>query len=193
MAEHSINLGHHIQPHNTPHHHPVYQIQMHGSHCQMTEVELRRNSMNREDGVCQNKSWKPLTWSMKDWMETRDVGSPQGDAAVCTLPVPSRHSEPPPRWHGFLPPPLHPYSPLQFCNTLTWCHMLVPYSTHLCNFSIFFLDQQNCFLLKAILNFCCCLLLVHLVVMWEPSSFNVFCGKSHNHKCRGPYTKGTNN
>jgi hypothetical protein len=31
-----------------------------------TEIELHTNNMNRENGFCQNKSWKSLICSLKD-------------------------------------------------------------------------------------------------------------------------------
>jgi hypothetical protein len=29
------------------------------------EIKLHPNSMNMKDGFCQNKSWKPLIWSLR--------------------------------------------------------------------------------------------------------------------------------
>jgi hypothetical protein len=59
MAEHSINLGHHTAILSTK------------SRCldhiirEASEIEHHPNSMNREDGSCLSKSWKPLICSMK--------------------------------------------------------------------------------------------------------------------------------
>jgi hypothetical protein len=65
VAEHSINLGHTIQLQNTTilSTKPRYmdRIIREG-----TEIELHPNNMNREEGFCLTKSWKPLICSMKD-------------------------------------------------------------------------------------------------------------------------------
>jgi hypothetical protein len=63
MAEHSINLGHPIQPHNTIilSTKPRYMDHIIRD---LTEIELHPN-MNREDGFCISKLWKPLIRSLQ--------------------------------------------------------------------------------------------------------------------------------
>jgi hypothetical protein len=65
MAEHSINLGHHIQLQNTTtiSTKPRYMDRIIR---EAIEIELHPNSMNREDGFYLSKSWKPLICSLKD-------------------------------------------------------------------------------------------------------------------------------
>lgn len=57
----------------------------------MTEIELHPNNMNREDGFCLSKSWKPLIHSLWDRRKTPEHDgmqwSPQG--YVDTLSSPS--------------------------------------------------------------------------------------------------------
>jgi hypothetical protein len=53
MAEHSINLGHHIQLYNTS----VIR--------EVTGIVLNPNHMSRKDGFCLSKSWKPLIYLLK--------------------------------------------------------------------------------------------------------------------------------
>jgi hypothetical protein len=50
-------------------------------------------------------------------------------------------------------------------------YMLVPCPTHPYTFSVFSTFLAKLPLFRAILNSCSCLLLVRLVVVWEPSSF----------------------
>jgi hypothetical protein len=60
VAEHSINLGHSIQLHNSS----ILAINTgHMDHIvrEATEFELHPNNMNREDGSSLSKSWKPLS------------------------------------------------------------------------------------------------------------------------------------
>jgi hypothetical protein len=64
VAEHSIDLGHHIQFHNNS----VLATKTQYMNCivrEAIEIELHRNNMNREVGFCLNKSWKPLICSLK--------------------------------------------------------------------------------------------------------------------------------
>jgi hypothetical protein len=73
VAEHSINLGHHIQLHNTS-------ILAKKSRCmdriirEAIRIELHPNNINREDGFSLSKSWKichsrPAV--TKSWLQTR--------------------------------------------------------------------------------------------------------------------------
>jgi hypothetical protein len=59
LAEHGISLGHCVQLHNTtvPSTKPVY---MHCIIREAVENELHANNMNREDGLCVSKTWKPV-------------------------------------------------------------------------------------------------------------------------------------
>jgi hypothetical protein len=64
MAEHSVNLGHHIQFHNTSILASKTRYMdriVRGA----IEIELRPNSMNRVVGFCLSKSWKPLICPLK--------------------------------------------------------------------------------------------------------------------------------
>jgi hypothetical protein len=60
----NINLGHYIQPLDSS-------IVAGRSTCinwvirNVMEVELCPNNMNREDGFCMSKSWKPLIFTVK--------------------------------------------------------------------------------------------------------------------------------
>jgi len=64
MAEHSINLGHHIQFHNT-------RILATRIRCmepiirKATETELHSDNMNREEVFSLSKSWKLLLQTLK--------------------------------------------------------------------------------------------------------------------------------
>jgi hypothetical protein len=65
MAEHSINLGHLILLHNST----ILSTKPRDMDLiirEAIEIELHSNSMNREDGFCLSKSWKPITCSLKD-------------------------------------------------------------------------------------------------------------------------------
>jgi hypothetical protein len=65
MAEHSINLGHHIQFQVTrilamrsePMEHNITEA---------TKIELHPHNMNREEGFFLRKSWKLLSQTMKE-------------------------------------------------------------------------------------------------------------------------------
>jgi hypothetical protein len=65
VAEQSINLGHHIQLQNTTilSTKPRYWDRIIR---EAIEIQLHPNNMNREDGFCLSKSWKPLIYSLKD-------------------------------------------------------------------------------------------------------------------------------
>jgi hypothetical protein len=65
MVEHSINLGHCIQLHHTT---IISTKPRYMDHVirEATETELHPNNMNRENGFCLSKSWKPLICSLKD-------------------------------------------------------------------------------------------------------------------------------
>jgi hypothetical protein len=65
MAEKSINLRHRIHLHHTTilSTKPRY---MEHINRETTEIELHPNNINREDGFCLSKSWKPLICSLKD-------------------------------------------------------------------------------------------------------------------------------
>jgi hypothetical protein len=58
MLEHSNNLRHHIQEHNTSilSTKPRYMMR---NIRKATKVEYRSNNMNSEDGICPRKSWTP--------------------------------------------------------------------------------------------------------------------------------------
>jgi hypothetical protein len=62
MAEHNINLGHHIQLHHTTilSTRPGY---MNHIIREAIEIELHSNNMNKEDDFTLSKSWKPLICS----------------------------------------------------------------------------------------------------------------------------------
>jgi hypothetical protein len=64
VADHSVDLGHCSQFHNT------YIITtktqyMDRNICEATKIDLHLNNMNREVGFCLSKSWKPLICSLK--------------------------------------------------------------------------------------------------------------------------------
>jgi hypothetical protein len=64
VAEHSVDLGQHIQFHNTSI--LVTKTQyMDRIVREATEIELHPNDVNREVGFCLSKSWKPLICSLK--------------------------------------------------------------------------------------------------------------------------------
>jgi hypothetical protein len=66
VAEHSINLGCCIQLQNTSKH-PVQQTQIYGLyHRETAEIELHPNNINKEDGFCLSKAWKPLIFFLKN-------------------------------------------------------------------------------------------------------------------------------
>jgi hypothetical protein len=44
------------------------------------EIELHPNNMNREDGFCLSKSWKPLIYSLKDHRKHRQRDSGSGSS-----------------------------------------------------------------------------------------------------------------
>jgi hypothetical protein len=58
VADYSISLGHHIQLHNTI----LSTKPRYMDHIirEAIENELHSNNMNREDGFCPSRSWKPL-------------------------------------------------------------------------------------------------------------------------------------
>jgi hypothetical protein len=64
VAEHSMNLGHHIQFHNTS---ILTTKTSYDDHIvrEAIEIELRLNNMNREVGFYLSKSWKPIASSLK--------------------------------------------------------------------------------------------------------------------------------
>jgi hypothetical protein len=64
VAEHSIDLEHCIQFHNTS---ILATKTRYTDHIvrEATEIELHSNNMNREVGFCLSKSWKPLICSLK--------------------------------------------------------------------------------------------------------------------------------
>jgi hypothetical protein len=64
MAEHSVDLGHRIQFHNTSALATKTQY-MDRIVREAIEMELHRNSMNREVCFCLSKLWKPLIFSLK--------------------------------------------------------------------------------------------------------------------------------
>jgi hypothetical protein len=64
VAEHCVDLGHHIQFHNT------FVLVTKTQYTdrvvrEAIEIELDCNNMNREVGFCLSKSWKPLNCSIK--------------------------------------------------------------------------------------------------------------------------------
>jgi hypothetical protein len=63
-AEHSIELDHHIQFHNTA---ILASKSRYLDHIIMEaiEIELHPNNMNKKTGFCLNKSWKPIICSLK--------------------------------------------------------------------------------------------------------------------------------
>jgi hypothetical protein len=66
VAEHSINFGHRFQLHHTT----ILSTKRRCSYMdriirEAFEIELHPNSMNREDGFCLSKLWKPLIFSSK--------------------------------------------------------------------------------------------------------------------------------
>jgi hypothetical protein len=66
VAEHSINLGCCIQVQNTSKH-PVQQNQIYGLYnLETVEIELHSNNINKENGFCLSKAWKPLICFLKN-------------------------------------------------------------------------------------------------------------------------------
>jgi hypothetical protein len=65
MAEHSINLGHHIQLHNTTNLSTKPRYMDHIIK-EAIEVELHPNNINREDVFCLIKPWQPFICSLRD-------------------------------------------------------------------------------------------------------------------------------
>jgi hypothetical protein len=64
VAEHSVDLEHYIKFHNTSV--LVTKTQyMDRIVREAIEIELHRNSMNREVGFCLSKSWKLIIYSIK--------------------------------------------------------------------------------------------------------------------------------
>jgi hypothetical protein len=64
VAEHRINLGHHIQFYDTS----ILAKKQRHMECiirKTTEIELHPNNMNKEEGFSLNKSWKPLIQTLK--------------------------------------------------------------------------------------------------------------------------------
>jgi hypothetical protein len=129
--------------------------------------------MNREDGFCLIKLWKPLIWSMKDRRKPPSHDSRFGfseglrrsmhTALIRTqnMPSPGTHQPPPNVLASFC----YLCSPiLTACLRLSLSPLHVDClpNTPLHFFPVFFLDQQNS---------CSCLLLVHSVVVREPSGF----------------------
>jgi hypothetical protein len=88
VAEHSINLGHCIQLQNTTilSTKPRYKDRIIR---EAIEIELHPNNMNREDGFCLSKSWKPLICSLKDH---RKPHQHDGGSGVPTRPRKSPHT-----------------------------------------------------------------------------------------------------
>jgi hypothetical protein len=170
MAEHHINLGHHI----CVHHMAILSTKpryMDRIIREMILIEFQPNSMNREDGFYLNKSWKTIICSLKCCRKPPSHGNisgfSTGPCTVCiraqNIPSPGTH-QPPPRYLSFL---LLLHAPLHACDSLT------QYLSLTCQFSaqhtrtIFpclFPRPVKLSLFRAILNSCCCLLLVHLVV-----------------------------
>jgi hypothetical protein len=65
MVEHSINLGHCIQFHDTS----ILAKKCGHTQCVIrvvTEIELHPNSVNREKDFSLSKSWKPLIQTLKE-------------------------------------------------------------------------------------------------------------------------------
>jgi hypothetical protein len=95
MAEHSINLGHCIQLHNTTilSTKPIYRDR---NIREATKIALHPNNMNREHGFCLSKSWKPFISSLKDCMKSPSQGSTDGFSAgphrLYTLPYQGTNS-----------------------------------------------------------------------------------------------------
>jgi hypothetical protein len=88
VAEHSINLGHHIQLQNTTilSTKPRYKDRIIR---EAIEIELHPNNMIREDGFCLSKSWKPLICSLKD---RRKPHQDDGGSGFSTRPLKSFHT-----------------------------------------------------------------------------------------------------
>jgi hypothetical protein len=65
MEEYTINLGHHIQLHNTS----VLSTEPRYMYCiiwMTIEIELHPNNVNKEYGFGVSKSWKPLICPLKE-------------------------------------------------------------------------------------------------------------------------------
>jgi hypothetical protein len=45
------------------------------------EIELHPNNMNKDDGFCLSKSWKPLIYSLKDRRKHRQRDGGSGSSA----------------------------------------------------------------------------------------------------------------
>jgi hypothetical protein len=68
VAEHSINSGHRIELQNTI----ILSTKPRYMDPIIREaIELHPNNMNREEGFCLSKSWKPLIYSLKDRRKPR--------------------------------------------------------------------------------------------------------------------------
>jgi len=65
MNEHSINLGHHIQFHDTSILAKKYRYMEHLIR-EAVETELHQDNMNREEGFCLSRSWRPLDQILKE-------------------------------------------------------------------------------------------------------------------------------
>jgi hypothetical protein len=119
LAEHSVDLGHRIQFHNTSILATKTQY-MDRIVREAIEIELHRNYMNREVGFCLSKSWKPLICSLKK----PDVGSTR----PCTLSslVPRLLSQCPPGWPSLSPPLWHTPIPALACYLLAHLYDVSP-------------------------------------------------------------------
>jgi hypothetical protein len=156
MAEHSINLGHCIQLHHATiiSTKPRYMDHIIG---EVIDIELHPNIMNRENGFCLSKSWRPLIWSLKDHRELPShdgrPGFLHGHAGLCTLLL-SGHKICPRRALSSLHPdyrlpsttsaPSSPIACLQLTYLICVPDMSVLCPTHPYTFPVFFLDQQSC-------------------------------------------------
>jgi hypothetical protein len=111
VEEHNINLWHSIQLHHTIILSTKLRYMDHIIR-EPTEIELHANNMNREDGFCLRKSWKPLIYSLKDRRTPPSHDSRFGFSAeprksvhtalirAQAMPSPGNH-QPPPWCSGF--------------------------------------------------------------------------------------------